>query len=243
MRHIAAHSRDVGGFGRRDGYPPVLGHQLQDVVGDLGAHQGAVDAAPCPRALHHGVAPLIIQIPGSYNSVAIRLGMGSLIDAMEKLEQVWNRFLPAQPFEYEFLDDSIQALYESDLQLRRVFGFFSTLSIFISCLGMLGLVTHMAQQRTKEMGIRKVLGASSGSLLLNLSGDFIKLAFLSFILAFPIAYYLGESWLADFAYRVDIGIGVFLVATLATLVLVALTVGVQSWRTATADPVESLRHE
>ena len=159
------------------------------------------------------------------------------------LEKVWDRFLPGQPFEYQFVDDSIRAMYTSELQLRRMFGFFSALSIMVGCLGILGLVTYTAERRTKEIGIRKVLGAGNGGIVFLLSGDFLKLTVLSFAIAWPIAYLLVKDWLSGFTYRIEPGIWPFAIAGSLTLIIVVITVGTQAWRNATADPVKSLRYE
>jgi putative ABC transport system permease protein len=216
----------------RDGREIRLWSRVACVVGD--SHN---------QSLHLGIAPSMYSPGGSLHYTLVRLGPGNLVDQMAGLEAVWGKFLEGKPFEFNFADDLMAEAYASELQLRSVFGFFSSLSIFVGCLGILGLVTFTAQQRTKEIGIRKVLGASNQGVLVLLSSSFLKLAALSFVIGFPVAYYLAESWLTNFTFRIDIGVGIFALVATATLALVALTVGFQSWRAASADPVRSIRHE
>lgn len=197
------------------------------------------------RPLRDGIEPVLIHMPGtwSFNFVAVRLASGSMVEPIDQLEAIWGRFLPGQPFEYEFMDAAVEKLYRTELQLRRVFGFFAVLSIVVGCLGILGLVTYAAERRTKEFGVRKVLGASNAGLLYLLSSDFLKLIGASFAIAWPIAYFLVREWLSGFAYHIEVGTAPFLVTGSLTLILVALTVAIQIWRSATADPVHALRYE
>lgn len=195
------------------------------------------------QSLQHGIEPTFIQIPGAYKHMAVRLAPGDVTHTLSQLEDVWHMFLPDQPFEYEFMNDIVQQHYKSEMQLRKVSIFFSILSIIVGCLGVLGLVTYTAQQRRKEMGIRKVLGATSRNILMLLTSDFLKLTTVSFFIAWPIAYVLGTNWLTNFTYRMSLGLSPFLINSILTLCLVAIAIGIQSWRSATADPVESLRSE
>ena len=147
------------------------------------------------------------------------------------------------PFEYTFLDKNIEALYEGEQRMSSIISLFAVLAIFISCLGLFGLVTFMAQRKVKEIGIRKVLGASVFGIVSLLSKEFVRLIIVAFILAIPISYYFLNQWLNDFAYRIQIHWSVFLFAGLGMIVVALLTVSVQSIKAALANPVESLRSE
>jgi len=155
----------------------------------------------------------------------------------------WNVLLPQRPFEYEFLDDQFNNLYKSESRTSHIFYTFALLAIGLACLGLLGLVAFTAQQRTKEIGIRKVLGASVRSIFVLLSKDFLLLVIVAFGIASPIAYYVMNHWLRDFAYHIDIDWHVFLFAGLASVLLVLITISFQAIKTALNSPVNSLRSE
>ncbi|MEO0333862.1 MAG: FtsX-like permease family protein, partial [Bacteroidota bacterium] len=150
---------------------------------------------------------------------------------------------PMYPFEYKFLDQTFQEDYQREEIVSKLSTIFATLAILISCLGLLGLASFTAEQRTKEIGVRKVLGASVSHLVWLLSSDFTRLVTISFVIASPLAYYLMKQWLQDFEYQVDLSVGVFALAGVAALLIAWLTVGYQSIRTARANPVDSLRSE
>jgi putative ABC transport system permease protein len=160
-----------------------------------------------------------------------------------ELERLWNTLSPQRPFLYSFLDESFNKQYQADLHFGQIFSLFSGLAIFIACLGLFGLATFTAQQRTKEIGIRKVLGASVASIVTLLSKDFIKLVFFSILIATPICWYAMNRWLNDFAYRVEIGPGVFIQAGLIAVVIALATISWQSVKAALANPIKSLRNE
>ena len=195
------------------------------------------------RSLHHGIAPMILQNSTSVQHIAVRLAPGDLKVQLAALESVWKQFLPTRPFVYQFLNKRLDAYYRSEMMLQKVCGVFATLSIFISCLGMLGLIAFATQQRTKEIGIRKVLGASEGNIILLLTRNFLWLTVIANIIGWPVAYYLMSSWLNDFAYRIDLEPLMFIATGLLTLGIVLLTVGGQAWRAASANPVDALRDE
>ena len=134
-------------------------------------------------------------------------------------------------------------LFQAEVRLGKTFGFFAALAIFIACLGLFGLAAFMAEQRTKEIGIRKVLGASARDIVRLLSKNFLWLLLLGNLVAWPIGYFVMQRWLEDFAYRIDIGVSVFFVTGAVTLVLVLISVGGQALRASLANPVESLRYE
>ena len=195
------------------------------------------------QSLHHGIAPMILENSPSLSRVAVRLAPGDLRVQLAALESVWKQFLPGRPFEYQFLDEVLNGYYQSEITLQKVCGVFATLSIFISCLGMLGLIAFATQQRTKEIGIRKVLGATEGKIILLLTRNFLWLTIIANVIGWPVAYYLMSSWLNDFAYRIELEPLMFIATGLLTLGIVLVTVGGQAWRAACANPVDALRDE
>ncbi len=159
------------------------------------------------------------------------------------LERVWAKFVPERPFVFTFLDDDIQAQYAAEQRLGRIFGLFSGLAILLACVGLLGLVAFSVQQRAKEIGIRKVLGATVPGLVALLTRDFARLVLVALVVAAPLAYFLADKWLATFAYRAPWNAGVFALAALLTFALVLVTTGFQVVRAATANPARTLRTE
>jgi putative ABC transport system permease protein len=172
-----------------------------------------------------------------------RLAPERIRPAMQHLEGLVARYAPGEPFEYEFLDDAFDAMYRTEQRLGQVFTSFAVLAIFVACLGLFGLAAYTAEVRTKEIGIRKVMGASVTSIVRLLSKDFVVLVALAFVVAAPVAYYAMNRWLADFAYRIDIRAGEFVVVGLVALAVALATVGYQAVRAALADPVKALRYE
>jgi putative ABC transport system permease protein len=156
---------------------------------------------------------------------------------------VWKKFFPGSIFEYFFLDKEFDRQYRSEEQMARMFNVFVTLGLFITCLGILGLISYSAEQRTKEIGIRKVLGASGVHILMLLQKEYIRCVLTANVIAWPAAYFAMHFWLQNFAYRVNIGLGQFLTAAVLTVLLTLLTISYQSIKAATANPVDSLRYE
>lgn len=199
------------------------------------------------RSLHQAVEPLTLRFAppseGSLSRLSLRIQSGNMQSTITGLETLWNKLSPQRPFLYSFLDESFNKQYQADLHFGQIFSLFSGLAIFIACLGLFGLSTFTAQQRTKEIGIRKVLGASLTSIVTLLSKDFIQLVFISILIATPVCWYAMNRWLDDFAYRIEIGPGIFLQAGLIALVIALVTISWQSVRAALANPVKSLRNE
>ena len=198
------------------------------------------------HSLHRAIEPLIFHIlPGSYyhDYVSVRLTPGTMPGTLTAMEQAWTAYNPDRPFEYRFLDAQFDALYRSDLRLSRLFVLFAGLAVFIACLGLFGLAAFAAGQRRKEIGVRKVLGASVGSVVALLSADFLKLVGLAYVIALPVAYFVARRWLDGFADHIALGPGLFLLAGLVALAIALLTVSVHAIRAATADPIQSLRYE
>ena len=190
------------------------------------------------------IPPLLItNRRAQYQYLNIKVNLTQAKEVINQLRKAWQADYPDFPFEYQFLDDAIAHFYEDQQRLLSLIQLFSGIAIFIGCLGLYGLVVFMAEQRTKEIGIRKVLGASVRQLLALFSGQFVRLVLIAFCLAAPLAYWLLTQWLQSFAYRIEMSVFTFVGCLLISLVLVLLTVGYQSLRAARANPVDSLRSE
>lgn len=175
--------------------------------------------------------------------LAVRLNAGDFSSAIAKIEGIWNRFAPGQPFNYRFMDDSFNTTYDAEQRLGKIFMVFTVLSILIACLGLFGLAAFNAQKRTKEIGIRKVLGASVQQITYRLTTDFLKMVGISILISLPIGWFAMDKWLEDFSYRIEIGWWVFALAALLAIGVAVLTVGYQSIKAAIVNPIKSLRTE
>jgi putative ABC transport system permease protein len=196
------------------------------------------------KSFHQKIEPLVLHIfPAGFNEFVVRIRPENSAATLGFLEQKWARLAPNWPFDYKFLDDQFAKLYESEQAFGRLFGVFTGLSIFVACLGLFGLASFTAQQRTKEIGVRKVLGASVGSIVALLSKDFLKLVGIAFLLAAPLAWYFMGQWLQNFVYRVEMGWWIFALAGGLALLIALLTISFQSIKAALNNPVRSLRSE
>jgi len=197
------------------------------------------------RSLQEMIQPLAFRIlnPGFYSIISVKLDGAHIPQTIAALGEKWRTLSPQQPFQYSFVDEDFARLYTSEDRFQRVFIYFGMLAIFISCLGLLGLASYSTIQRTKEIGIRKVLGASVSTIVGLLSKEFLKLVFIALLVASPIAWFAMHSWLQDFAYRTTIAWWVFPLAAITAVLITFLTVGFHSVRAAVANPVESLRTE
>lgn len=197
------------------------------------------------QSLHNMIEPLALRLStgGSFSRISLRVKSDNLSATVEELKNRWRQLVPQRPFLYSFMDESFDQQYQADLRFGQVFSVFAGLAIFIACLGLLGLIAYTAQQRTKEIGIRKVLGASVMSIVSLLSKDFLKLVLFAAIIAFPVAWYAMHQWLEDFPYRVDIPLWVFFAAGMVTALVAFLTISYQAIKAATANPVKNLRTE
>ncbi|GAB2544225.1 ABC transporter permease [Spirosoma aerophilum] len=190
------------------------------------------------------VAPMIVSLNnGGESQLAARIRPGAISNTLRQVEEQWHQQFPDKPFSYNFLDDTFTQTYRVESRTGQVFGLFAVLAVFISCLGLFGLATFTAEQRVKEIGIRKVLGASVYSVVSLLSKDFLKPVLLSILIATPIAWYGMSQWLQDFAYKITISGWIFALSGGLALVVALLTVSIQSLKAALMNPVKSLRNE
>ena len=197
------------------------------------------------ESLHHAVEPMAFFFGDKVKSyVSMRLAPGNAQAAVKTVEKAWKAAAPNAPFDYSFLDEDYDKLFRAEQRLGRVFTVFTALAMIIACLGLLGLAAFSAERRTKEIGVRKVMGASSWSVVLLLSRNFTYLVLISFVIAAGLAYVFVSRWLeSNFVYHITIGAGAFIVSGLAALVVAWLTVSYQSFRAARTDPAKSLRSE
>lgn len=195
-------------------------------------------------SFHEAIEPIILHLhPQWSNLMIVRAETGKTTEVLDGLRQVIGKVSPAFPFDYSFVDDTFEDLYRSETTVGTLANYFSTMAIAISCLGLLGLIIFTAEQRTKEIGVRKVLGASVSTIYGMLSKDFLLLVAIAFVLSTPLAWYLMNEWLAGFAYRTTIGPGIFVLAGLAALGIAMLTITYQALKAALENPVKSLRSE
>ena len=178
---------------------------------------------------------------GDYFS--FKMNLSNIPESLAHIEKTYEAFFPGNPFDYFFLDDAFNRQYQADVQFRNLFFAFTALAIFIACIGLLALVSYSATLRIKEIGIRKVLGASVSNLMLLLSREYLVLLLIATILAIPAIIYWGSSWLENYAFRIDIGLDLFIIPALALLLVSFLTVSHRTYSTANANPVDSLRAE
>ena len=195
------------------------------------------------QSLREAIRPLGLFIGRNLNYLAVRIQPDDVSGTLAAFETQWKTFAPDQPFTYSFLDRDVDALYQADQRTGSLFGTFALLAIVIACLGLFGLAAFTAEQRTKEIGVRKVLGASVAGIVLLLSKEFTKLVGIAFVVAAPLAYFGREWWLQRFAFQVEISWWIFLAAGVAALAIAWLTVSYQSIRAALTNPVEALRYE
>ncbi|MFN0013689.1 MAG: ABC transporter permease [Saprospiraceae bacterium] len=194
--------------------------------------------------LHEKIPPLVaFNAPSWRGTYFIKTRPGQHAAAITSAEKVWKQWFPERPFRFTFLDEDYNRMYHAEQQAQLLFNLFAGIAIFIACLGLFGLATFVAVQRTKEIGIRKVLGASMTSLASLLAADFMKLVLVAVVLAVPVAYFFMQHWLEDFAYRIELQWWMFVLAGLAATAIALATVGFQSIRASLANPVKALRSE
>ena len=216
----------------------LLGNRLGEIVGVFKDYHFL--------SLHQRIEPMAFFIePRQFAYLMVKIAPTDVPGTLAAMEATWQRLAPHRPFVYRFLDQEFNALYRADQQTGQILSAFAVLAVLIACLGLFGLASFAAEQRTKEIGVRKVLGASASQIVLLLTKDFTRLVVVAFVVAAPMAYLVMNRWLESFAYRVDMmqSWWIFLLAGLATLVVAFLTVSYQSIRAALANPALSLRYE
>ncbi len=194
-------------------------------------------------SLKEEIQPLAISMGLDHRVVAIKLAAGNPQEAIGQVEAAWRKIAPKYPFTYEFLDQVYDNLYKAEQKQRTILGIFAGVAILVACLGLFGLAAFTAEQRTKEVSVRKVLGASVGNVVVLLSKDFVKLVLVAIALAVPLAWYLMHRWLEDFVYRIAIRADVFLLAGGIAVGIALLTVSYHAIRTALSNPANTLRSE
>jgi putative ABC transport system permease protein len=194
-------------------------------------------------SMHQNVGPLIMNKGENWGSIAVRISSKNIPSLINSIQTKWNSMAPSQPFNYTFMDADFNKIYTAEQQTGKLFITFAVFAIFIGCLGLFGLVTYAAEQRTKEIGVRKVLGASVGGIVAMLSKDFAKLVLIASVIAFPVAWWAMHKWLQSFAYRINISWWVFVIAGVAAILIALITVSFQAIKAAIANPVKSLRTE
>ena len=195
-------------------------------------------------SLHNEVDPILILLADfPLRNISLRIRGENILNTLDFIEEKWNEFCPSYPFDFAFLDEGLNELYTAEQNIGKVFTYFSFLCVFIACLGLFGLAAFTAEQRTKEIGIRKVMGASVSSIVIHLSKEFAKWVIIANVIAWPIAYFGLNKWLENFAYKVDITVLTFIFSGFIALLIALLTVSFQAMKAAVANPVEALKYE
>ena len=196
------------------------------------------------QSVDRKIEPLALYMsPERLNYMVIRLQAGDIPAAIDYVKSSWERVIPTYPFDYNFVDQDIDQMYKGWQDMGRLLGYFTILAILIASMGLFGLASFTAEQSTKEIGIRKVLGASVSNLVLLISREFSKWVLLANLIAWPIAYYVMNNWLQEFDYRITLGWWIFLLTGILALMIALLTVGGQSVKAALANPVKALKYE
>jgi putative ABC transport system permease protein len=196
------------------------------------------------ESLHQKIRPMIMFLNrGQTAFLPIRIRTTDFAGSISTIEKLWKKFVPDKPLEYYFLNDNFDQLYRAEHKTSQIFTTFSVISIFIACLGLLGLASFTAERRTKEIGIRKVMGASTSGIIFLLSKEFIKWVLIANIIAWPIAFYIMNSWLEDFAYRIGFPYWILIASALIAMLIAIITVISQALKAANSNPIKSLRYE
>ena len=186
---------------------------------------------------------MLVYRPGAFSQASVRLQPAAIPQTISKIDKMWSAEFPDELFQYEFLDDHIAAFYSQEQKSYTVFRIFSFIAILIGCLGLYGLVAFTVAQRTKEVGVRKILGANMFSIATLLSKDFLILVGIAILVASPVAWYIMDSWLQSFAYRINLSWWIFAAAGIAGILIALITISFKTWKTVVVNPVESLRVE
>jgi putative ABC transport system permease protein len=196
------------------------------------------------KSLYELVEPAVLQIyPNAYSEVAVKISSAGLPGTLAQVKAIWDHYAPGYPLDYNFLDESFDRMYKEDDKLKSLLWIFTAITIFVACLGLFGLVAYTAERRKKEVGIRKVLGASVNGILLLLAKDFLLLIAIALIIASPIAWYFMNEWLQEFAYRIELDGWIFLTASLIAVLIAITTISFQALKAALTNPIQNLRTE
>ncbi len=196
------------------------------------------------ESLHQAIVPMVFNgQPDRFQELSVRVSAADMPEALARMEATWKQFVPDQPFDYDFLSEEYRHLYDSERSQNELFIIFATLAIFIAAMGLFGLATFSTQQRTKEMSIRKVLGAPVASILRLLSQEIIVLILIANVIAWPIAWYFMREWLGGFAYHVSMNLFTYLLAAGLALVITLITIGSQTVKAALTNPATILRND
>jgi putative ABC transport system permease protein len=200
------------------------------------------------ESLHQEIRPQIQLLSGdsmaeSEDYISVRLNTGDILATIRYIGDTWAKFAPGKPFAYSFLDDDYDRLYLNELRTRRLFSLFSFLAIFIACLGLFGLAAFIAERKTGEIGIRKILGASVPRIVHQLNRSFVKCVLLATLIAWPTAWYAMSRWLQNFAYRISLSWWMFVAGAVLALVIALITVSLQTVKAALKNPIDTLRYE
>ncbi|MBT6145884.1 MAG: hypothetical protein HN712_00755 [Gemmatimonadetes bacterium] len=226
----------------REGLDDAIGKRFD--IGPRAGHVVGVVADFHSQSLHHPVGAMAMTQRGDYvYAITARMRENDVPGALAHLEEVWGEHILDIPFERWYVDDHLERWYREDTQLKESTTLFSMLAVFIACLGLFGLATHTAVLRTKEIGVRKVLGASAPGIAAMLSAENAKLVLVANVVAWPVAYYVVGQWLEGFAYRIEMGLDMFLLGGAVTMLLALLTVGSQCVQSALRNPTDLLRSE
>jgi putative ABC transport system permease protein len=229
------------------GFDDPIGKKLYTTDGNAGNTQALTIVGVVKNfnfeSLRQNISPLCFRLGYNKWATAFKVSAADVQSLIKNIEAKWKTMAPGMPFNYQFLDEAFDNMYRAEQRIGKVALSFAILAIFIACLGLFGLATYMAEQRTKEIGVRKVLGASVSNIVSMLSKDFAKLVLVAAIIAFPVAWWAMNKWLQDFAYRINIGWWIFIVAAAITLLIALCTVIFQAVKAAIANPVKSLRTE
>ena len=214
-------------------YEKYIG-QIVGVVKDVNLYSLHIE----PYSISYMITPI-----ETHRYLSIRINPQNISKTIAYIQEVWQKMVPYYPLDYFFLDESFEQMHIADKKMCEIFSVFAVLAIFVACLGLFGLAAFTAEQKTKEIGVRKVLGASVSNIYLLLSREFLKWVMLANIIAWPVAYFAMHKWLQNFAYRAKIGFDIFLISAGVALIISVLTVSFQSIKAAVANPVDSLRYE
>jgi putative ABC transport system permease protein len=196
------------------------------------------------NSLHYQVGPLAIMIePNQANVLLVQLSSGNPLEHLAALEDIWKILVPDRPFNYKFVDQEYERLYRSEERVGSIFRLFAGIAVFVACMGLFGLVSYVALRRTKEIGIRKVLGAGVSNIVVLLSRDFVKLVVLAIVIATPVSWYTMNRWLEGFAYKIDVSWWIYPLAGILAIAVALLTICFHSIKAALMNPVDSLRSE